>query len=148
LISEYEKTRDQALGDEVKRRIMIGTYVLSSGYYDAYYTKAQKVKSLIQKDFKEAFEKVDVILTPTAPTTAFKIGEKMFDPIQMYLADVFTIACNLTGLPGISMPCGFSKTGLPIGMQIIGKKFQETEILKAAYNYEQNTTWHKNHPKL
>ena len=148
LIDEYEKTRGAGFGPEVKRRIMLGTYALSAGYYDAYYGKSQKVRTLIRKDFEDAFKKVDIILTPTAPTTAFKIGEKVSDPLQMYLSDIFTISCNLAGLPGISLPCGFSKAGLPIGLQLLGKTFKEEEILRAAHNYEKNTSWNSKRPGI
>ncbi|WP_457680290.1 Asp-tRNA(Asn)/Glu-tRNA(Gln) amidotransferase subunit GatA [Thermovibrio sp.] len=132
LIDMYKKTRAEGFGDEVKRRIMIGTYTLSAGYYDAYYLKAQKVRTLIYQDFQKAFEKVDVIITPVSPETAFKLGEKSSDPIKMYLSDVFTIAVNLAGLPAISVPCGFDSKGLPIGLQVIGKAFDEETILKVA----------------
>jgi aspartyl-tRNA(Asn)/glutamyl-tRNA(Gln) amidotransferase subunit A len=148
LIDEYKKTRGRGFGAEVKRRIMLGTYALSAGYYDAYYGKAQKVRTLVRDDFEKAFKKVDVIVTPTAPTTAFKIGEKSQDPLQMYLSDIFTISCNLAGLPGISVPCGFSSKGLPIGLQILGKPFEEEEILKVAYNYEKKTDWSEKYPKV
>ncbi|MCK4802141.1 Asp-tRNA(Asn)/Glu-tRNA(Gln) amidotransferase subunit GatA [bacterium] len=148
LLEEYEKTRGEGFGAEVKRRIMLGTYALSSGYYDAYYLKAQKVRTLIKKDFDEAFEKVDAIVTPTAPTPAFKIGEKVDDPLQMYLSDIFTISANLAGIPGISQPCGFSKKGLPIGLQLLAKPFHEEVLLRIAYTYEKNTEWHKRKPKL
>jgi aspartyl-tRNA(Asn)/glutamyl-tRNA(Gln) amidotransferase subunit A len=148
LIDMYKKTRSEGFGQEVKRRIMLGTYALSAGYYDAYYLKAQKVRTLIAKDFKEAFEQCDVIVTPTTPTTAFGIGEKNDDPLQMYLSDVLTISCNLAGIPGISVPCGFSKTGLPIGLQILGNHFDEATILRAAHAYEQSTAWHKERPVI
>lgn len=148
LIDMYKKTRAQGFGDEVKRRIMLGTYALSSGYYDAYYLKAQKVRSLISDDFKKAFEKCDVIVTPTVPSPAFKIGEKFADPLQMYLSDIFTISCNLAGLPGISIPCGFSAEGLPIGLQILGNHFDEGTVLRAAHAYEQATEWHKKRAPL
>jgi aspartyl-tRNA(Asn)/glutamyl-tRNA(Gln) amidotransferase subunit A len=148
LLDIYEKTRGRGFGAEVKRRIMLGTYALSSGYYDAYYGKAQKVRTLIKKDFEDAFKKVDVIVTPTAPTTAFKIGERSEDPLQMYLSDIFTISCNLAGIPGISIPCGFSKDGLPIGMQVLGNIFKEEDILRTAYHYEKSTEWHKKHPEI
>jgi aspartyl-tRNA(Asn)/glutamyl-tRNA(Gln) amidotransferase subunit A len=141
LMEEYQNTRGQGFGPEVKRRIMLGTYALSAGYYDAYYGKALKVRTLITKDFDNAFNKVDVILTPTAPTTAFKIGEKAKDPLQMYLSDIFTISCNLAGLPGMSVPCGFSKCGLPAGLQIMGPHFGEETILRVAHNFEKNTNW-------
>lgn len=148
LIDMYFRSKSEGFGDEVKRRILLGTYVLSSGYYDAYYKKAQKVRTLIRNDFTKAFEKVDCLITPTAPTPAFKLGEKLNDPLTMYLSDIFTISINLAGLPGISLPCGFSNAGLPIGMQIIGKPFGEEEILRLAYNFEQNTSFHKKKPNL
>jgi aspartyl-tRNA(Asn)/glutamyl-tRNA(Gln) amidotransferase subunit A len=148
LAETYFKTRQEGFGPEVKRRIMLGTYALSAGYYDAYYLKAQKVRTLIKRDFEEAFKKCDVILTPTAPTTAFKIGEKTDDPLQMYLSDIFTISVNLAGLPGLSLPCGYDAEGMPIGMQIIGKHFDEATMLKVAHAYEQATEWHKKKPKL
>ena len=144
----YMKTREQGFGPEVKRRIMLGTYALSAGYYDAYYLKAQKVRALIKKDFEDAFKTCDAIITPTSPTTAFKIGEKTQDPLQMYLSDIFTISVNLAGLPGLSVPCGFDSDGLPIGMQIIGKHLDEATILRIAYAYEQATDWHKRKPSL
>jgi aspartyl-tRNA(Asn)/glutamyl-tRNA(Gln) amidotransferase subunit A len=145
----YCKTRGQGFGAEVKRRIILGTYVLSSGYYDAYYLRAQKVRTLIRQDFVKAFEKVDAIVTPTTPTPAFKIGEKSDDPIQMYLSDVFTISCNLAGICGLSLPCGFSaEPQLPIGLQLLGKPFGESTILKIAHAYEQATPWHKQKPPL
>jgi aspartyl-tRNA(Asn)/glutamyl-tRNA(Gln) amidotransferase subunit A len=142
----YKRTRSEGFGSEVKRRIMIGTYVLSAGYYDAYYLKAQKIRRLIRDDFMRAFEKVDVILSPTTPETAFKIGEKTDDPISMYLSDIYTIAVNLAGLPGISVPAGF-KAGLPIGMQLIGNLFQEEKLLKIAHAYQTKTDWHKQIPE-
>jgi aspartyl-tRNA(Asn)/glutamyl-tRNA(Gln) amidotransferase subunit A len=142
-IELYSKTRGAGFGAEVKRRIILGTYVLSSGYYDAYYLKAQKVRTLIRNDFIKAFEKVDAIVTPTTPTAAFKIGEKSDDPLQMYLSDIFTISCNLAGICGISLPCGFTSTSkLPIGLQLLGKPFGESTILKIAHAYEQSTKWH------
>ena len=144
----YKKTRKQGFGDEAKRRIILGTFALSSGYYDAYYLKALKVRTLIKRDFEEAFKKFDAIITPTSPTAAFKIGEKTSDPLTMYLSDIFTISANLAGIPGISIPCGFTKNNLPIGLQILGKHFDEEMILRIAYNYEQNTDWHKRKPKL
>jgi len=128
----YVESRSQGFGPEVKRRIMLGTYVLSSGYYDAYYRKGQKVRRLIQDDFSNAFKKVDVLITPTSPSTAFKAGEKSDDPLQMYLSDVYTTSANLAGIPGISIPCGSDKQGLPIGLQILGKPFDETTVLKVA----------------
>ena len=148
LTETYMKTRQQGFGAEVKRRIMLGTYALSAGYYDAYYLKAQKVRSLIKRDFEEAFKKCDAILAPTAPTTAFRIGEKTQDPLQMYLSDIFTISVNLAGLPALSLPCGFDSDGLPIGLQMIGKHFDETTILRIAFAYEQSTDWHKKRPHL
>lgn len=148
LLDQYENTRGQGFGAEVKRRIMLGTYALSAGYYDAYYGKAQKVRTLIKKDFEEVFKKVDVIITPTAPSTAFKIGEKASDPLQMYLSDIFTISCNLAGNPGISVPCGFDSQNLPIGLQVIGKPFAEEEILRVAYHYEKNTEWNAKFPQI
>ncbi len=148
LRSSYYHSRSEGFGPEVKRRIMLGTYALSSGYYEAYYGKAQKVRRLIAQDFNEVFEKVDLLLTPTAPTPAFKIGEKTDDPLQMYLSDIFTIPCNLAGLPGISIPCGFSPSGLPIGLQLLGRAFEEETILRAAWHYQQQTDWHKKRPKI
>lgn len=142
------KTRGAGFGEEVKRRIILGTYVLSSGYYDAYYLRAQKVRTLIRQDFLKVFEEVDLIASPTAPTPAFKIGEKTADPLQMYLSDIYTISCNLAGLCGISIPCGFSDNGLPIGLQLLGKPFGEPDLLSAAHAYEQSTNWHARRPKL
>lgn len=140
----YKKTRGAGFGPEVKRRIILGTYVLSSGYYDAFYLRAQKVRTLIRQDFDKAFEKVDVIVTPTTPTAAFKAGEKSADPLQMYLSDIFTISCNLAGNCGISLPCGFTKEPkLPIGLQMLGKPFGEETLLRIAHAYEQATGWHK-----
>ena len=133
LVEMYRRTRDAGFGAEVKRRIMLGTYVLSAGYYDAYYLKAQRVRSLLARDFDEAFAKVDVVVTPTAPTPAFKLGEKADDPLAMYLADIFTVTADLVGIPGISIPCGSSKEGLPIGMQILGKHFDEGTVLRVAH---------------
>ena len=139
----YSKTREAGFGSEVKRRIILGTYVLSSGYYDAYYLRAQKVRTFIRQDFEKAFEKVDVLLTPTVPMPAFKIGEKISDPLQMYLTDIFTISSNLVGNCGLSLPCGFSENPqLPIGLQLMGRPFEEANLLKAAYAYEQSTDWH------
>ncbi len=148
LLDMYMKTRSKGFGAEVKRRIMLGTYSLSAGYYDAYYKKALQVRTLIKRDFEKAFENVDFIVTPTAPSPAFKIGEKIADPLQMYLSDIFTISINLAGVPAISLPCGFSEKGLPIGLQIIGKPFDEAGILQLAYAYEQSTPWHKMKPNL
>jgi aspartyl-tRNA(Asn)/glutamyl-tRNA(Gln) amidotransferase subunit A len=136
LAEMYRKTRDEGFGDEVKRRIMLGTFVLSSGYYDAYYEKAQRVRSMLANDFAEAFKKCDVIATPTAPTPAFKIGEKSNDPLAMYLSDIYTVTVNLAGVPAISVPCGQSSAGLPIGLQLIGNHFDEARLLNAAYAYE------------
>ena len=132
----YKKSRSEAFGPEVKRRIILGTYVLSSGYYDAYYKKAQQVRTLVKNEFNKAFEKYDVIITPTSPTVAFKLGEKSTNPMEMYLADICTVSVNIAGLPGISIPCGVNSEGMPIGMQIIGNKFEEEKILKVAYAYE------------
>jgi aspartyl-tRNA(Asn)/glutamyl-tRNA(Gln) amidotransferase subunit A len=143
-IELYSKTRGAGFGAEVKRRIILGTYVLSSGYYDAYYLRAQKVRTLIRKDFLKAFETVDAIVTPTTPTAAFKAGEKSGDPLQMYLSDIFTISCNLAGICGVSIPCGFTQNPkLPIGLQLLGKPFGEETLLKLAHAYEQATPWHK-----
>ena len=133
----YRRTRDQGFGAEVKRRIMLGTYALSAGYYDAYYLKAQKVRTLLTRDFEEAFKKVDAIVTPTCPTAAFKLGEKVDDPLAMYLADIYTVTANLAGIPGISVPCGQTNEKLPIGMQIFAKHFDEATILRLAHAYEQ-----------
>jgi aspartyl-tRNA(Asn)/glutamyl-tRNA(Gln) amidotransferase subunit A len=145
----YSKTRGAGFGPEVKRRIILGTYVLSSGYYDAFYLRAQKVRTLIRNDFLKAFEQVDAIVTPTSPTAAFKIGEKSDDPLQMYLSDIFTISCNLAGICGISLPCGFTKSPkLPIGLQLLGKPFGEETMLKLAHAYERSTAWHKEKPSL
>jgi aspartyl-tRNA(Asn)/glutamyl-tRNA(Gln) amidotransferase subunit A len=146
LIDMYKKTRAQGFGAEVKRRILIGTYVLSHGYYDAYYLKAQQLRRLIANDFVAAFKQCDVILGPTSPTTAFKIGEKAADPVQMYLSDIYTIAVNLAGLPGMSIPCGFDGKGLPVGLQIIGNYFAEARMLNAAHQYQQVTDWHMRTP--
>jgi aspartyl-tRNA(Asn)/glutamyl-tRNA(Gln) amidotransferase subunit A len=143
----YSKTRDEGFGAEVKRRIMIGTYALSSGYYDAYYLKAQKVRTLIYQDYMNAFEKVDVIITPTTPDVAFKIGEKSNDPIQMYLSDIFTVSANMATVPAISIPCGF-KDNLPVGMQIIGKPFDEETILQVAYRFQSLNDYHKRFPEV
>jgi aspartyl-tRNA(Asn)/glutamyl-tRNA(Gln) amidotransferase subunit A len=148
LTETYMLTRAQGFGPEVKRRIMLGTYALSAGYYDAYYLKAQKIRTLIKTDFDEAFKTCDAIIAPTAPTTAFKIGVKTMDPLQMYLSDICTISVNLAGLPALSLPCGFDLEGLPIGMQVIGKHFDECTILNIAYAYEQSTEWHKKKPDL
>ena len=144
----YEMTRTQGFGDEVKRRIIIGTYVLSSGYYDAYYKRAQCVRALIKKDFVEAFEKVDILLTPTTPTPAFKLAANCDDPLTMYLNDIYTVPANLAGIPGISLPCGFTKENLPIGLQFLGKPLDESTMLRAAYTYEQATDWHRQQPEV
>ena len=144
LIDMYEKTRSQGFGDEVKRRIMVGTYVLSSGYYDAYYLKAQKVRRLIKNDFDEAYKNVDAILTPSTPSSAFKIGEKLNDPVSMYLNDIFTVPINLAGLPAISLPAGHDKNGFPLGLQVIGKAFDEQNILNIAYAIEKNIGYKNN----
>lgn len=147
LFNLYCQSRSEGFGKEVKRRIMIGTYVLSSGYYDAYYLRAQKVRTLIVKDFQDAFsQKCDVIASPTAPTTAFKLNEKQTDPVAMYLNDIFTIPVNLAGLPGMSIPCGFDSQKLPIGLQLIGKAFDEATLLKVAHTYQEVTDWHKKYP--
>ncbi len=147
LLDMYCKTRAQGFGSEVKRRIMIGTYVLSHGYYDAYYLQAQKLRRLIAQDFVEAFKHCDVIMGPTAPSTAFKIGEKSDDPVSMYLSDIYTIAVNLAGLPGMSVPCGFGGNGLPVGLQIIGNYFSEAKMLNVAHQYQQATDWHTRMPE-
>ncbi len=146
LAEMYENTRAEGFGAEVKRRILIGAYVLSHGYYDAYYIRAQKLRRLIAQDFTEAFKKCDVILGPTSPSTAFKIGEKSGDPVQMYLSDIYTIAVNLAGLPGMSIPCGFDGGGLPVGLQIIGNYFSEARMLNVAHQYQLATDWHQRMP--
>lgn len=148
ILAMYQKTRAEGFGSEVKRRIMIGTYALSAGYYDAYYLKAQKVRTLIKQDFEAAFEQVDVLICPTTPTTAFKAGEKTADPLSMYLMDLMTIPVNLAGLPGLSLPCGFDDQGLPIGLQIIGNTLREDLVLHIAYAFEQATLWHQSTPPL
>jgi aspartyl-tRNA(Asn)/glutamyl-tRNA(Gln) amidotransferase subunit A len=146
--SLYDMTRAQGFGTEVKRRIMLGTFALSAGYYDAYYLKAQRVRTLIRRDFEKAFESCDVIVTPVAPTTAFRIGEKMDDPLTMYLSDIFTIAVNLAGLPGMSIPCGYDGNGLPIGMQLIGPAFSEETILHAGDAYERSGAFTRREPAI
>ena len=146
LMGMYKSTRSKGFGPEVQRRIIIGTYALSAGYYDAYYGKASQVRTLIMEDFKKVFETCDIILSPVAPTPAFRIGEKIDDPLTMYLSDIFTLSANLAGIPGISVPCGFSSEGLPIGLQIMGKHFDEETLLKAAFNFEQATAFHKKKP--
>ncbi len=148
IVDMYEETRGQGFGREAKRRIMLGTYALSSGYYDAYYLRGQKVRTLIKNDFDKVFSEMDAILTPTAPTTAFKIGEKSSDPLSMYLSDIYTISANLAGIPAISIPCGFSKNKLPIGLQILAKPFAEETIFRIAYAYEQHTSWHQQRASL
>ncbi|ATP30828.1 Asp-tRNA(Asn)/Glu-tRNA(Gln) amidotransferase GatCAB subunit A [Chromobacterium violaceum] len=148
LVDMYEKTRAEGFGDEVKRRILVGSYVLSHGYYDAYYLKAQKIRRLIANDFKAAFEQCDVILGPVAPTAAFNIGEKSGDPVQMYLSDIYTLSVNLAGLPGMSVPAGFAANGRPIGLQIIGNYFAEARMLNVAHQFQQATDWHAKAPSL
>jgi aspartyl-tRNA(Asn)/glutamyl-tRNA(Gln) amidotransferase subunit A len=142
----YESTRATGFGAEVKRRIMLGTYALSAGYYDAYYRKAQQVRTLIRRDFEQAFARCDALVTPVAPTVAFRLGEKTADPLTMYLSDIFTISVNLAGLPAAVVPCGFDKAGLPIGMQVIGRPFDEATMLRIGHAYEQATDWHTRHP--
>lgn len=147
VVDMFIKTRSKGFGNEVKRRIMLGTYALSAGYYDAYYLKALKVRTLIKEDFDRAFEKYDLLLSPVSPTTAFRIGEKTEDPLQMYLSDVCTISVNLAGIPGMSVPCGFAG-GMPVGLQLMGKHFDEGTLLRAAYAFEQSTDYHKQFPEL
>ena len=147
LLDMYKRSRGEGFGAEVKRRILIGTYVLSHGYYDAYYIRAQKLRRLIAQDFAAAFKQCDVILGPTSPTTAFKLGEKSSDPVQMYLSDIYTIAVNLAGLPGMSIPCGFDGSGLPVGLQIIGNYFDEARMLNVAHQYQLATDWHQRAPQ-
>ena len=144
----YKSTRSQGFGPEVRRRIILGTYSLSAGYYDAYYKKASQVRTLIIEDFKKAFALCDVILSPVAPTPAFTSGEKIDDPLTMYLSDIFTLSANLAGIPGLSVPCGFSKESLPIGLQIVGKHFNEEKLLQIAYTFEQATDFHNKKPAL
>jgi aspartyl-tRNA(Asn)/glutamyl-tRNA(Gln) amidotransferase subunit A len=148
MFENIRQTRGQGFGPEVKRRIMLGTYALSAGYYDAYYLKAQQVRTLVKRDFEEAFEQVDVIACPVAPTTAFRIGEKIDDPLEMYLTDILTISMNLAGICGISVPCGFDNQNLPIGLQLVGPHLGEETILRAAHAYEQSTDWHHRRPTL
>ena len=148
MIDMYSQSRAEGFGAEVKRRIMLGTYALSAGYYDAYYVKALKVRRLIRQDFDKAFEEVDVVVGPTSPTAAFKIGEKTDDPLAMYLSDIYTITANLAGIGGISIPCGFTKSGLPIGLQILAPPFEEDRLLRAARIFERETDWHTRRPKL
>ena len=144
----YKSTRAEGFGEEAIRRIILGTYSLSSGYYEDYYLKAQKVRTIIQEEFKRAFNEVDCIITPTSPTVAFKLGERINDPLKMYLSDIFTIGANLAGIPAISIPCGFNSENLPIGLQILANVFNEEVIFKVAYAYQENTGWHKRKPKL
>ena len=148
LLEMYRKTRSKGFGPEVKRRIILGTYALSSGYYDAYYNKASQVRTLIMQDYTKAFETCDAIISPVAPTPAFKIGEKSDDPLTMYLSDIYTLSANLAGIPGMSVPCGFSRTGLPIGLQIMGKHFDEATVLKVGHHFEQATDFHEQKPEL
>jgi aspartyl-tRNA(Asn)/glutamyl-tRNA(Gln) amidotransferase subunit A len=151
LLEQYGMTREEGFGPEVKRRIILGTYVLSSGYYDAYYLRAQKVRTLIRDDFTKAFEKCDVIVAPTSPEPAFKAGDRSDDPLKMYLADIFTIAGNLAGICGLSIPCGFAQAdgrSLPIGLQLLAKSFDEARLLQVAHAYEQSTEWHKARPVI
>jgi aspartyl-tRNA(Asn)/glutamyl-tRNA(Gln) amidotransferase subunit A len=152
LFDHYARTRGEGFGQEVKRRIILGTYVLSAGYYEAYYSRAQKVRELIRRDFAEAFQQVDMIISPTSPVPAFPLGERSSDPMQMYLADIFTNAANLAGICGISLPCGFAQmengVQLPIGLQLLGKALDEGRILQIAHAYEQSTTWHKQRPPI
>jgi aspartyl-tRNA(Asn)/glutamyl-tRNA(Gln) amidotransferase subunit A len=148
LLDMYLDTRTQGFGAEAKRRILLGTYVLSQGYYEAYYLKGMKVRTLIKQDFDRALESCDVILMPTAPSAAFRIGEKINDPLQMYLSDIYTICANLAGVPAMSLPCGFSNEGLPIGMQLLAAPFKEDVLLRVAYAYEQATEWHRRKPNL
>ena len=146
LMDMYKRSRAEGFGAEVKRRILIGTYVLSHGYYDAYYIRAQKLRRLIAQDFVAAFAHCDVIMGPTSPTTAFKLGEKSADPLQMYLSDIYTIGVNLAGLPGMSIPCGFDGQGLPVGLQIIGNYFDEARMLNVAHQLQQVSDWHLRAP--
>ena len=146
LAEMYQATRAAGFGAEVKRRIMLGTYALSAGYYDAYYLKAQQVRTLIRMDFQKAFETCDALVTPVAPTTAFRLGEKTADPLTMYLSDIFTISVNLAGLPALALPCGFDRAGLPIGLQVIGRPFDEETVLRVGHAYEQSTEWHRRRP--
>ncbi len=148
LLEMYQKTRDEAFGDEAKRRIILGTFALSHGYYEAYYLRALKVRTLIKQDFDRVFGDFDCIVTPTSPTPAFKMGEKSKDPLKMYLSDIYTISANLAGIPAISIPCGFTKQGLPVGLQILAKPFAEEMLFRLAHAYEQGTEWHKMKPKL
>jgi aspartyl-tRNA(Asn)/glutamyl-tRNA(Gln) amidotransferase subunit A len=148
LVRMYRRTRSEGFGAEVKRRIMLGTYALSAGYYDAYYLKALKVRRLIRQDFDEAFQRVDLIASPAAPTPAYRIGEKTDDPLEMYLGDLYTVTASLAGIGGISMPCGFTQGGLPIGLQLMAPPFEEERLLRAAHMYQQATDWHRRRPQL
>ncbi len=148
IIDMYKRTREEGFGPEAKRRIILGTFVLSSGYYEAYYLRASKVRTLIREDFSRAFKECDLLIAPVSPTTAFRVGERMDDPLKMYLSDIYTISANLAGIPAISLPCGFDSNGLPIGLQILGKAFDEETILRAAFAYEQNTPWHLKRPNI
>ncbi|OGX15880.1 MAG: aspartyl/glutamyl-tRNA amidotransferase subunit A [Omnitrophica WOR_2 bacterium RBG_13_41_10] len=148
LIDMYKKSRGEGFGPEAKRRILLGTFALSHGYYDAYYLRSLKVRTLIKEDFDQVLKDLDCIITPTSPTAAFKIGEKVEDPLKMYLSDIYTISANLAGIPAISLPCGFTRDNLPVGLQILAKPFDEEMIFRVAYTYEQNTPWHKMKPKL
>ncbi len=138
----YAQSRGEAFGSEVKRRIMLGTWLLSSGHYDAYYTQALKVRTLVRRDYLNVFKDIDIIVTPTAPTAAFPIGGRIKDPVQMYLADIFTVTANLAGVPGMSLPCGFTSNRLPIGLQLLGAPFDEARLLQVAHAYEQSQQWH------
>jgi len=148
LLEMYERTKSEGFGDEVKRRVMLGTYVLSSGYYDAYYLKAQKARTLLKNDFEKAFAKCDLIAAPVTPTAAFRVGEKTADPLQMYLSDIFTISANLAGVPALSIPCGFTSDALPVGLQLIWRPFDEASIFRAAHAYESATDWHTKRPPV
>jgi aspartyl-tRNA(Asn)/glutamyl-tRNA(Gln) amidotransferase subunit A len=147
MIGMYSKTRCEGFGDEVKRRIMLGTYALSSGYYDAYFLKAARVRRLIKEDFDRAFEQVDLIFTPATPTAAFTVGERTAQPLEMYLSDIFTVSCNLAGVPGISLPCGFTPSGLPVGMQLMAKHWDDAALLRAGAAYQKVTDFHLRLPK-
>jgi aspartyl-tRNA(Asn)/glutamyl-tRNA(Gln) amidotransferase subunit A len=144
----YARTRERGFGAEVKRRIVLGTFVLSAGYYDAYYLKAQQVRTLILRDYERAFDGVDVVAMPTSPTPAFTLGERVSDPLQMYLSDIFTVSANLAGLPAVSVPCGMSEGGLPIGIQLVGRPFDESTLLRLADAYERDTEWCRMQPTL
>ena len=148
LMEVYLTSRSEGFGMEVKRRIMLGSFVLSSGYYDAYYNKSLKVRGLIKKSFDEAFKKYDMILSPVAPTTAYKIGENSSDPLKMYLGDIYTVSVNLAGIPAVSVPCGFGSNGMPIGMQLIGNAFDESKLVRAAYAFQRETDFHTKKPEM